>query len=100
MATQIPSIPPALADQLARARRVTVFTGAGVSAESGIATFRDPLTGLWARFDARALATPEAFAAQPTWSGAGMNGAARRSRAPSRTRPTAPSRHWRGESPR
>lgn len=65
MATELPSIPPALADQLARARRVTVFTGAGVSAESGIATFRDPLTGLWARFDARALATPEAFAAQP-----------------------------------
>lgn len=58
-------IPPALADALARARRVAVFTGAGVSAESGIATFRDPLTGLWARFDARALATPQAFAAQP-----------------------------------
>ncbi|WP_445657096.1 SIR2 family NAD-dependent protein deacylase [Achromobacter sp. NCFB-sbj8-Ac1-l] len=59
------SIPPALADTLARAVNVVVFTGAGVSAESGIATFRDALTGLWSRFDASALATPEAFAAQP-----------------------------------
>ncbi len=65
MHTDIAPIPPALADTLARARHVLVFTGAGVSAESGIATFRDPLTGLWARFDARALATPQAFAAQP-----------------------------------
>lgn len=65
MAIVNPPIPPALADTLARASRVTVFTGAGVSAESGIATFRDPLTGLWSRFDAQALATPEAFAAQP-----------------------------------
>lgn len=65
MHTDLAPIPPALADTLARARHVLVFTGAGVSAESGIATFRDPLTGLWARFDARALATPQAFAAQP-----------------------------------
>jgi NAD-dependent deacetylase len=40
---------------------VVVFTGAGVSAESGIPTFRDALTGLWERFDAEDLATPEAF---------------------------------------
>ncbi|MGE8655963.1 MAG: SIR2 family NAD-dependent protein deacylase [Achromobacter sp.] len=65
MATVTPPIPPALAQALAQARRVAVFTGAGVSAESGISTFRDPLSGLWSRFDARALATPEAFAAQP-----------------------------------
>ncbi|WP_088147942.1 SIR2 family NAD-dependent protein deacylase [Achromobacter denitrificans] len=58
-------IPSALADALREARRVVVFTGAGVSAESGIATFRDALTGLWSRFDAQALATPEAFRAQP-----------------------------------
>ncbi|AGZ42833.1 SIR2 family NAD-dependent protein deacylase [Actinoplanes friuliensis] len=50
---------------LAGARRVVVFTGAGVSAESGIPTFRDSLTGLWERFDAQALATPEAFRADP-----------------------------------
>jgi NAD-dependent deacetylase len=47
------------------ARRVVVFTGAGVSAESGIPTFRDTQTGLWARFDAIALATPEAFQSDP-----------------------------------
>lgn len=41
------------------------MTGAGVSAESGIPTFRDALTGLWARYDAEQLATPEAFAADP-----------------------------------
>jgi NAD-dependent deacetylase len=50
---------------LRRARRVVVFTGAGVSAESGIPTFRDAQTGLWAQFDAQQLATPEAFAADP-----------------------------------
>ncbi|WP_306210152.1 SIR2 family NAD-dependent protein deacylase [Actinoplanes sp. RD1] len=50
---------------LRQARRVVVFTGAGVSAESGIPTFRDAQTGLWARFDAQQLATPEAFAADP-----------------------------------
>src|SRR5690606_18075325 len=50
---------------LAQASRVVVFTGAGVSAESGIATFRDAQTGLWARFDPQRLATPEAFLADP-----------------------------------
>lgn len=58
-------IAPALAQALRAARRVVVFTGAGVSAESGIATFRDALTGLWSRFDAQALATPEAFREHP-----------------------------------
>ncbi|MGI5522044.1 SIR2 family NAD-dependent protein deacylase [Micromonospora sp. CA-259024] len=47
------------------ARRIVVFTGAGISAESGVPTFRDDLTGLWARFDAHQLATPEAFHADP-----------------------------------
>ncbi|MET0418480.1 MAG: NAD-dependent deacylase [Actinoplanes sp.] len=50
---------------LARARRVVVLTGAGMSAESGVPTFRDALTGLWERFDAQALATPEAFREDP-----------------------------------
>jgi NAD-dependent deacetylase len=58
-------VPAALADALARATRVVVLTGAGVSAESGIPTFRDALTGLWARFDPLELATPSAFARQP-----------------------------------
>src|SRR5674476_770427 len=39
------------AHAIARARKLVVFTGAGVSKESGIATFREPETGLWARYD-------------------------------------------------
>ncbi|HZH43464.1 MAG TPA: NAD-dependent deacylase [Lysobacter sp.] len=41
------------------------LTGAGMSAESGIPTFRDALTGLWARFDAERLATEAAFRRDP-----------------------------------
>jgi NAD-dependent deacetylase len=44
---------------------VTVLTGAGISAESGVPTFRDALTGLWAQYRAEDLATPEAFARNP-----------------------------------
>ncbi len=58
-------IPAPLIDALRRARHVVVFSGAGVSAESGIPTFRDSLTGLWERFDAASLATPEAFRMDP-----------------------------------
>ena len=54
-----------LIETLRNARHIVVFTGAGVSAESGIPTFRDALTGLWERFDAASLATPEAFRAEP-----------------------------------
>jgi NAD-dependent deacetylase len=43
------------------ARRVTVLTGAGMSAESGVPTFRDAQTGLWARHDPESLAPPEAW---------------------------------------
>ena len=55
------AIPPTLIDALQQAKHVVVFTGSGVSAESGIATFRDALTGLWERFNVKDLATPEAF---------------------------------------
>lgn len=55
--------PPA--EALRAARSVVVLTGAGVSAESGIPTFRDTMEGLWASFDPQQLATPEAFAADP-----------------------------------
>ena len=58
-------IPPALAAALAAAHRVVALTGAGVSAESGVPTFRDALTGLWARYDPLELATPAAFARNP-----------------------------------
>jgi NAD-dependent deacetylase len=42
-----------------------VLTGSGVSAESGVPTFREAQTGLWARFDPQELATPEAFERNP-----------------------------------
>jgi NAD-dependent deacetylase len=46
--------------------RVFVVTGAGVSAESGLGTFREKGgTGIWTRFDPMKLATPEAFARDP-----------------------------------
>jgi NAD-dependent deacetylase len=54
-----------IAALLQHARHVVVLTGAGVSAESGIPTFRDALTGLWARYDPETLATPAAFARDP-----------------------------------
>jgi NAD-dependent deacetylase len=53
------------ADRLRRARRVVALTGAGVSAASGLPTFRQPQTGLWARFRPEDLATPEAFRRDP-----------------------------------
>jgi NAD-dependent deacetylase len=56
---------PDLIETLRQTQHLAVLTGAGASAESGIPTFRDALTGLWARFDAEALATPEAFARDP-----------------------------------
>ena len=56
---------PALLRRLAGASRVAVLTGAGVSAESGVPTFRDAQTGLWARYNPHELATPEAFRANP-----------------------------------
>jgi NAD-dependent deacetylase len=49
---------------LAGARNIAVLTGAGISAESGIPTFRGP-GGLWRNFRPEQLATPEAFAADP-----------------------------------
>lgn len=50
---------------LRQAERIVVFTGAGVSAESGIPTFRDAMSGLWNRYRAEDLATPEAFRTNP-----------------------------------
>ena len=59
-------VPPApLVARLRSARRIVVLSGAGMSAESGIPTFRDKGTGLWADFDPQTLATPEAFRRDP-----------------------------------
>ncbi len=46
-------------------KHIFVLTGAGVSAESGLGTFRDKNEGIWTRFDPMKLATPEAFARDP-----------------------------------
>ena len=54
-----------LIERIRKARSVTVLTGAGVSAESGIPTFRDAQTGLWARYQPSELATPDAFRRNP-----------------------------------
>jgi NAD-dependent deacetylase len=58
-------IDPEICAALRAATRVAVLTGAGVSAESGIPTFRDKQTGLWERFEAAELATPQAFERDP-----------------------------------
>ncbi|WP_322510728.1 NAD-dependent deacylase [Chloroflexus sp.] len=55
----------AFAKRLRTARHVTVLTGAGISAESGIPTFRDAQTGLWSHFDPEELASPAGFARNP-----------------------------------
>jgi len=59
------TIPPELLRRLAAAQRVAVLTGAGVSAESGVPTFRDAQTGLWAKYTPEELATPRAFRRNP-----------------------------------
>jgi NAD-dependent deacetylase len=46
-------------------KRIVIFSGAGMSAESGISTFRDT-GGLWERYKIEDVATPEAFARNPT----------------------------------
>jgi NAD-dependent deacetylase len=58
---------PQIIQALRAASRVVVFTGAGVSAESGIPTFRDKQSGLWKNFDAAELATPHAFERDPAF---------------------------------
>ncbi len=58
-------IPDALVNALRDARHVCILTGAGVSAESGVPTFREAQDGLWAKYDPHELATPEAFLANP-----------------------------------
>jgi len=58
-------IPGELISQLRSASKVAALTGAGISAESGIPTFREAQTGLWARYRPEELATPGAFQMNP-----------------------------------
>ena len=60
------AIPDALLDALRDAQHVCVLTGAGVSAESGVPTFREAQSGLWEKYDPLQLATPDAFQRDPT----------------------------------
>lgn len=50
---------------LQAAHQICVLTGAGISAESGIPTFRDAQTGLWAKYNPEELASPEGFSRNP-----------------------------------
>jgi NAD-dependent deacetylase len=53
------------AELIRESKQLTVLTGAGVSKESGVPTFRDALDGLWAQFDPTRLATKTAFERNP-----------------------------------
>lgn len=53
-----------LIERCRKAKRVVVLTGAGISAESGVPTFRGE-DGLWGKYRAEELATPHAFARDP-----------------------------------
>src|SRR5512132_1114306 len=58
-------IPNDLIQRLRTSNRVVALTGAGVSQESGLRTFRDAQTGLWAQYKPEELASPEAFRRGP-----------------------------------
>ena len=57
--------PSSLITSLQNSQRIVALTGAGISAESGLATFRDAQTGLWSKFRPEELATGEAFRRNP-----------------------------------
>lgn len=63
--TETVEVPRALVQVAQRAHRVVVLTGAGMSAESGLATFRDPENGLWQRFSPQHLASAEGWEDDP-----------------------------------
>ncbi len=58
-------IPDDFIESLTASAHMVILTGAGVSAESGVPTFRDAQTGLWAKYRPEDLATPQAFARDP-----------------------------------
>ena len=57
--------PSSLITSIRNSQRIVALTGAGISAESGLATFRDAQTGLWSKFRPEELATAEAFRRNP-----------------------------------
>jgi NAD-dependent deacetylase len=62
--TEITSIESAAA-LIKASQHIAVLTGAGVSKESGVPTFRDAIDGLWAKYDPQQLATKSAFEQNP-----------------------------------
>ena len=65
MNSEVTKLSPGLVKALQNAKKIVVLTGAGMSAESGVPTFRDAQSGLWAKFRPEELATPEAFRNNP-----------------------------------
>ncbi len=59
------TFPPDLLPLLLRTSKLAALTGAGVSQESGLRTFRDAQSGLWAQYKPEDLASPQAFARDP-----------------------------------
>lgn len=59
------TFPPELISLLLRTSNLVALTGAGVSQESGLRTFRDSQSGLWAQYKPQDLASPQAFARDP-----------------------------------
>lgn len=59
------NFPGSLIQSSRSAKKIVALTGAGISAESGLATFRDAQTGLWSKFKPEELATAEAFRRDP-----------------------------------
>ncbi len=55
-----------MASSSAPPRRIVILTGAGISAESGLGTFRDK-DGLWTKYDLEEVATPQGFARNPAF---------------------------------
>jgi NAD-dependent deacetylase len=60
-----PDLTPELTESVRNAYSIAVLTGAGISAESGIPTFRDARSGLWEKYRPEDLATPQAFRKNP-----------------------------------
>ena len=59
------AVPPDILKRLREARRAMVLTGAGISAESGLPTFRNPGTGLWSQYSPEDFATPRGWQRNP-----------------------------------
>src|SRR2546423_5885530 len=59
------NFPKAMLECSRSAEKIVALTGAGISAESGLATFRDAQTGLWSKFKPEELATADAFQRNP-----------------------------------